>query len=107
MPGVISSTGTESPIERLQVHDANQAAALVPQMADRAGIIFMRTTREKTPVVYAPGEEFPIGGARVARRTDDDAVPLVAAGISPARLFNCRPHLDFNAAEGRVELLLD
>ena len=32
--------------------DANQAAALVPQMADREGIVYMRTTREKTPVIY-------------------------------------------------------
>jgi len=62
--------------------DANQAAALVPQMADRSGIVFMRTTREKTPVIYPPGEEFAIGGARVARRSDDDAVTIVGAGIT-------------------------
>ena len=34
--------------------DANQAAALVAEMADREGIVFMRTTREKTPVLYPP-----------------------------------------------------
>ena len=28
-----------------------------PQMADREGIVYMRTTREKTPVLYQPGED--------------------------------------------------
>jgi transketolase len=62
--------------------DPNQTAALVPQMADRAGIVFMRTTREKTPILYEPGEEFHIGGSRVVRQTDDDAVTLIGAGIT-------------------------
>ena len=60
--------------------DPNQAAALVPQMADREGIVYMRTTREKTPVLYAPGEEFHIGGSRVVR--DGDAVTIIGAGIT-------------------------
>ena len=62
--------------------DANQTAALVPQMADREGIVFMRTTREKTPILYEPGEEFVIGGARVVRQSEDDAVTLIGAGIT-------------------------
>lgn len=32
---------------------------------------------------------------------------LVAAGVSPDRLFSCRPVIDRHGAEGRVELLLD
>ncbi|MDQ4035344.1 MAG: transketolase [Chloroflexota bacterium] len=62
--------------------DPNQTAALVPQMAEREGIVFMRTTREKTPILYQPGEEFHIGGSRVVRGTDDDAVTLIGAGIT-------------------------
>ena len=62
--------------------DPNQTAALVPLMAETPGIVFMRTTREKTPVLYAPGEEFRIGGSRVVRRSDDDAVTIVGAGIT-------------------------
>jgi transketolase len=62
--------------------DANQTAALVPLMADRQGVVFMRTTREKTPILYPPGEEFRIGGARVVRETGDDAVTLIGAGIT-------------------------
>jgi transketolase len=62
--------------------DANQTAALVPQMADVEGIVYMRTTREKTPILYQPGEEFHIGGSRVVRQTDDDAVTIIGAGIT-------------------------
>jgi len=62
--------------------DANQAAALVAEMADQEGIVFMRTTREKTPVLYEPGASFAIGGSTVVRRGDDDAVTLVGAGIT-------------------------
>jgi transketolase len=62
--------------------DPNQAAALLAQAADRKGIVFMRTTREKTPVIYPPGEPFEIGGSRVVRQTDADQVTLVGAGIT-------------------------
>jgi transketolase len=62
--------------------DANQTASLVAQMPDREGIVFLRTTREKMPVIYRPDDEFPIGGSRVVRQTDDDAVTLVGAGIT-------------------------
>lgn len=62
--------------------DANATAALVPLMAEQDGIVYMRTTREKTPIIYAPGETFAIGGSRTVRQTDDDAVTIVAAGIT-------------------------
>lgn len=62
--------------------DANQAAQLVAQMADREGIVYLRTTREKTPVIYAPTEQFTIGGSRVVRSSDADQVTVVGAGIT-------------------------
>ncbi len=54
--------------------DANQTAKLVAAMADLDGIVFMRTTRANTPVIYGPDEEFPVGGAKVVRSSDDDDV---------------------------------
>ena len=62
--------------------DANQTAKLVAQMADIDGISFLRTLRPSTPVIYAPDEEFPIGGSKVVRSSDDDRVTVVAAGIT-------------------------
>jgi transketolase len=62
--------------------DANQTARLVAQMADREGISYLRTMRPDTPVIYAPDEEFSIGGSKVVRSSDDDQVTVVAAGIT-------------------------
>ena len=62
--------------------DPNQTARLVAEMADRDGIVFLRTTREKTPVIYSPDEEFHIGGSKIVRQTDDDQVTLIGAGIT-------------------------
>ncbi|MGZ3714403.1 MAG: transketolase, partial [Ktedonobacterales bacterium] len=62
--------------------DANQTAKLLPTMADYHGISFLRTTREKTPVLYGPEESFPVGGSKVLRQSANDRVTVVAAGIT-------------------------
>jgi transketolase len=61
---------------------ANQTARLVEQIADLDGIVYLRTTREATPVLYPADEPFPVGGARVARSSDSDDVTIVGAGIT-------------------------
>jgi transketolase len=64
--------------------DANQTARLVGLMVERVGISYLRTTREKTPILYTDGlADFRIGGSRIVRGGGaDDAVAVVAAGIT-------------------------
>jgi transketolase len=62
--------------------DANQTAQLVRLMVDLKGISFLRTTREKTPVIYAASETFPVGGSKRVKHSDRDQVTVVAAGIT-------------------------
>jgi transketolase len=62
--------------------DANQTAQLVNTMADLPGISYLRTTRAKTPVIYAAAETFPVGGSKVVRHSDADQVAIIAAGIT-------------------------
>ena len=62
--------------------DANQTAKLVEAMADLDGIVFLRTTRANTPVIYEAGEDFPVGGAKVVRSSESDDVALIGAGIT-------------------------
>jgi transketolase len=62
--------------------DANQTAKLVAAMAETDGIVYLRTLRPNTPVIYGPDEEFEIGGSRVLRSSDDDDVTLIGAGIT-------------------------
>jgi len=62
--------------------DANQTAHLVELMANHPGIVYMRTTREKTPIIYSPDETFAVGGSKVVRQSDKDEATIVAAGIT-------------------------
>ena len=80
--------------------DANQTAKLVAEMADREGIVFLRTTRAATPVVYAADEEFPIGGARVLREGDD--IAIVGAGITLHESLKAAEQLESEGISARV-----
>ena len=62
--------------------DAVACAALVREMARHAGISYLRTTRDKTPVLYGSGEEFPAGGLKVLRHSPSDRVLLAGGGIT-------------------------
>lgn len=46
------------------------------------GIGYLRLTREKTPVLYKPDEEFVIGGSRVVKQSNDDKAVVITAGIT-------------------------
>jgi len=80
--------------------DANQTAKLVEQMADREGIVFLRTTRGATPVVYGADEDFPIGGSRVLREGDD--IAIVAAGITLHESLQAAEQLEQEGISARV-----
>jgi len=62
--------------------DANATVQLTAAMADLGGISYLRTTRGVTTILYGPEEQFHIGGSKVVRRSDADAVTVVAAGIT-------------------------
>jgi transketolase len=61
---------------------ANQTARLVAAMADTKGIVYLRTTREATPVIYEPAEPFAPGGSKVLREAPGDVVTVIAAGVT-------------------------
>jgi transketolase len=84
--------------------DANQTARLVALMADRPGISYMRTTRQATQVIYGPDEDFAIGGSRVVRSSDDDAITIIGAGIT---LFEALAAAETLAGEGISARVID
>jgi transketolase len=84
--------------------DANQTAKLVEAMVDLDGIVFLRTTRGETPVIYEAGEAFPVGGARVVRSSDEDEVALIGAGIT---LHEALKAADSLAGEGVSARVID
>ncbi|AOR31152.1 transketolase [Streptomyces fodineus] len=62
--------------------DANQTARLVAAMAGLDGVRYLRTSRGKTPVIYGPEEEFPVGGSKTLRAGEEDRLTVVAAGVT-------------------------
>ena len=84
--------------------DGNSTVKLVAQMCDLPGISYLRTTREKTPTLYAAAEEFPVGGAKTLRSGRSDRVTLVGAGIT---LFACLDAADRLAADGVAARVID
>ncbi len=84
--------------------DANQAVALLDAMREHRGVSYMRTTRGATPVLYGAGESFEIGGSRDVRRSEEDAVTLIGAGIT---LHECLAAAEQVAEQGIVARVID
>jgi transketolase len=84
--------------------DANQTAHLVNLMADLPGISYLRTTREKTPVIYSADLPFPIGGSHTVRSSPQDKAVVVAAGITVHEALKAHDKLK---AEGIAVRVID
>ncbi len=62
--------------------DGVAAEKLTELSASHNGISYIRTTRPKTPIIYDNSEEFVLGGSKILRKSDDDAVTIVSAGVT-------------------------
>jgi len=62
--------------------DAVSAERLVAQAANGNGVIYIRTTRPKTPILYPNSELFPIGGSKTLKSGANDRATVVAAGVT-------------------------
>lgn len=62
--------------------DAISAEKLVEEAARHRGIVYIRTTRKDTPIIYSKDEAFPIGGSKVLRKSNDDRITIVAVGVT-------------------------
>jgi transketolase len=82
--------------------DGNQTAKLVRAMADLDGISYLRTTRGDTPIVYGPDEDFPVGGSKTLRSSEDDDVTIVAAGITVHEALKAADELAEGGISARV-----
>jgi transketolase len=82
--------------------DANQTAKLVEAMADQDGIVYLRTTRGATAVIYPADEDFAVGGSKVVRSSDDDEVAIVGAGITVHEALKAADTLAGEGLKARV-----
>jgi transketolase len=62
--------------------DAISTERLMEEAAKHYGNVYIRTTRKETPILYGTDEKFPIGGSKILRESENDAVTIVAAGVT-------------------------
>jgi transketolase len=74
--------------------DAVSAEKLTAAAAGNRYITYIRTIRGKTPVIYSADEEFPLGGSKVLRRSDEDRATIVATGITVPEALEAAEELE-------------
>ena len=62
--------------------DAYSTERLVEEAAKHRGMVYIRTTRKDTPIIYNEEDEFFIGGSKVLRSSERDEITIVASGIT-------------------------
>src|SRR5262245_26072579 len=66
----------------LSPSDAVSTYRLVGAAAAHRGLVYIRTARPKTPIIYGNTDTFKIGGSKVIRQDAGDRLTIVAAGIA-------------------------
>jgi transketolase len=72
--------------------------------AETRGIVYIRTSRPKTPVIYSGGEGFDLGRAIVVKQSAEDRLTIVAGGVT---LFEALAAYDALKAEGIAVRVID
>ena len=62
--------------------DAISTEKLVEEAARHKGMVYIRTTRENTPILYGAHEAFPIGKSKTLRQSVSDSITVIAAGVT-------------------------
>ena len=84
--------------------DAVSMERLMALAAATPGMVYLRTSRPKTPVIYQPSDTFIVGGSKVLRQSGGDAVTVVGAGVT---VFEALKAHDTLAAEGVAIRVID
>jgi transketolase len=82
--------------------DGVSAERLVIAAASHGGMVYIRTSRPKTPVIYRTDERFEIGGSKVLRDSVDDAATVVAAGVTVFEALKAYDQLKQSGVSVRV-----
>ncbi|MEK7133696.1 MAG: transketolase [Patescibacteria group bacterium] len=82
--------------------DAVSCEHLTEEALKHQGIVYIRTTRGATPILYKNDERFPIGGSKVLKQSSRDAVTVVAAGITLHEALKAYEHLKGEGTTVRV-----
>ena len=82
--------------------DAVSTEKLVEASAAHDGIVYLRTMRQDTPVIYGNDESFRIGGSKLLRHTASDRLTVVAAGATVHEALEAHDRLQREGISVRV-----
>jgi transketolase len=82
--------------------DAVSGERLVETAARTPGIVYIRTSRPKTRVIYDNAEAFPVGGSKTLRSSPKDRVTIVAAGVTVPEALKAQEALAKDGIAARV-----
>jgi transketolase len=82
--------------------DGVSAERLVALAAYHPGPVYIRTSRPKTPVIYANDETFTVGGLKVLRESANDIATVIAAGVTVFEALKAHDQLKTSGTSLRV-----
>jgi transketolase len=82
--------------------DAVSTERLIAEAAACQGPVYIRTSRPKTPVIYDNAEQFPIGGLKVVRKSEQDKATVVGAGVTLFEALKAHDELKAQGVQIRV-----
>lgn len=82
--------------------DAVATERLVALAAERQGIVYIRTTRPATPILYESDDAFQAGGSHTLKQSSEDRVTVIAAGITVFEALEAAEELDKRGIRVRV-----
>jgi transketolase len=98
----LAMMATQPGITVLYPSDATCTYRLVEAAANHKGMVYLRAGRPKSPVLYGPDEQFPIGGSKVVRQSAADSLTIVAAGVTLFEALKAHDQLKASGISVRV-----
>ena len=98
----LSMMAAQPNIVVLYPSDAVCTHKLVEAAANHQGMVYIRTGRPKTPILYKNDETFPIGGSKILRHSSTDRLTIVAAGVTLFEALKAHDELSKSGIAVRV-----
>ncbi len=98
----IAMMGAQPGITVLYPSDGTSTYRLMELAANHKGMVYLRTGRPKSPVLYGPEERFHIGGSKILRQSANDVLTIVAAGVTLIEALKAHDQLKGTGVSVRV-----
>ena len=82
--------------------DAVCTYKLVEAAANHQGMVYIRTGRPKTPILYPNDEAFHIGGSKIHKPSPDDRLTIVTAGVTLFEAMKAQTELEKSGITVRI-----